>query len=788
VYFTSVPYFTVTSHVPRYRVARVEQTETPDMLKDRNAQLKKQQKPSSKVVAREMCSIMSKGTRTYCHLDDMSLLESSSTGNSNSLLLCVKETPIVAEGDGSSTGDAVVEYGLCFVDPVLCTVTLAQFQDDILRNRLRTVISHHKPTEVLLERDSHSKETEGTLQLLVPDASVVNLRKCEIPSAGEETKALLKEGRYFENDTYPPVLQASLDGLGDGSSELVVSAFGGAVRFLQRSLIDYEVLSHGRCYAYVPPDLPDHVSASQHSSKGDSSTASWVDVDANTPAVIASDSSTRSHMILDSITMNNLEILVNTFDHTSKGSLWSFMNHCRTPFGCRLLKDWVCKPLYDVKDIERRSEAVDELMLTFSVEADKVRGVLKGCPDVERLLSRVHANGLKKRSDGGRDHPEVRAIMYENQKYNSRKIRDFMDLLSGFDILVKACEYLGPAVFERAESSLLRMAIAPTTSTSVPSKSNGKFPLEEIKNLLSFFRDMFDEKQAKRDGFIRPKPGKDEDYDQAKADVVELEKCFEEYLKEQKRETGISDLAYFGSNKDRYQLEVSIKKTGQIPKSWSSKSQKKTHRRYWTPYIEETLARLVESEDRLKEAQMDTMRRVFEKFDHSVRLWSTAISCMSLVDALLALASVSSAPNYTWATMVPHNSSGVDGNIAVMDIRGGRHPMLERAMEDRGDGSFIANDVLLGGSNTEVSGLTQDNDVSSGKVEYGARMMLVSGPNMGGKSTLLRQTCLIAIMAQIGCKVPADKVLSFIYSFVMGTVCFFLIILNFDILIFSRPC
>ena len=83
-----------------YRVARVEQTETPDMLAIRN---KKSAGAKAKVVAREMCSIMSKGTRTYCHLDDLSLLEG---GNANkmensSVLMCIAEVliqPTVVEG------------------------------------------------------------------------------------------------------------------------------------------------------------------------------------------------------------------------------------------------------------------------------------------------------------------------------------------------------------------------------------------------------------------------------------------------------------------------------------------------------------------------------------------------------------------------------------------------------------------------------------------------------------------------------------------------------------------
>ena len=77
--------------------------------------------------------------------------------------------------------------------------------------------------------------------------------------------------------------------------------------------------------------------------------------------------------------------------------------------------------------------------------------------------------------------------------------------------------------------------------------------------------------------------------------------------------TKINDLKYFGSNKDRFQIEVPISSCNKVPAEWTTKSQKKTHRRYWNSTIEDFLATMIEAEDREKEAQKDTLRRVFEK-------------------------------------------------------------------------------------------------------------------------------------------------------------------------------
>jgi DNA mismatch repair protein MSH6 len=257
--------------------------------------------------------------------------------------------------------------------------------------------------------------------------------------------------------------------------------------------------------------------------------------------------------------------------------------------------------------------------------------------------------------------------MYENQTYNTRKIKDFAEILRGFDILVAVLE-----LFEDCplKSPLLKMTL---------SSSGGKFPLQEIKKTLAFFRQLFDEKQAKKDGYIRPLAGVDTQYDDALSDVADIERSFEEYLKEQKRATGLTELCYFGTNKDRYQLEVPMAKVSRVPKDWSSKSQKKTHRRYWTSFIESNLVSLVQAEEKLAYAQKDTMRRVFERFDLNRNIWRAAVSCVGIVDALLSLVSVSSLPGYASPQIMTR--AGTAG--PQLEIVGGRHPMLEQSLAER---------------------------------------------------------------------------------------------------------
>ena len=114
-----------------------------------------------------------------------------------SVLLCLKErlTPLITDdspanhmGDDDTNSqeigsyEMVPEYGICCVDTVVGTITVAQFQDDIQRSRLRTFLARYIPTEVLLEHNHFTQETIGTLRLIAPKAVFEHLRGDEMPS------------------------------------------------------------------------------------------------------------------------------------------------------------------------------------------------------------------------------------------------------------------------------------------------------------------------------------------------------------------------------------------------------------------------------------------------------------------------------------------------------------------------------------------------------------------------------------------------------------------------------
>lgn len=710
-----------------YRVARVEQTETPEMLKERNDS---KGGKKDKVVARELCSIMTKGTRTYCHLDDLSILEECGNDNvSTSLLVSIKEiirnaSQSAAEDsdaalkDGSTTKphEEIIEYGITCVDTVVGSITFAQFQDDQQCSRLRTFLARFVPTEVLLEFNNISEKTLGAVKLLAPKAVIEYLRKNESPTA-MNTLQIISKAQYFGKlpsdqvknaelshyikfaETWPPVLKAIVEGLSDNSSELVLLSFGAALWQLRRSLIDYEVLSLGKCFAYVPPDetaqaliaseeelkqpfqqLPSivqEVSFSEQMLALSENSLDELDLDAVKDAKLHEETNKvqahHRHMVLDEVALTNLEVLVNNYNRTEAGSLWNFVNRCKTLGGRRLLRSWLCRPLFSPLDIAKRRVAVEELLTSLASESEKARGILKNVPDLERLLARVHSNGIKR--TGTADHPDNRAVMYEATQYNIRKIKDFVDILGGLESVVKVCEVFAGLDIQ---SPLLRSIIKPNEESLSSEGRGGRFPLQEVKKTLHYFREIFDEKQAKQDGNIKPKQGVNVDYDTATATVSRLKHELESYLRDMRKVTGISDINFFSTGKDRYQLEVPLSKINRLPSDWYSKSKKSTHQRFWTPWIEGKLSELTRAEAEVQLAQKDTLRSIFEMFDHKRHVWSTASTAISLLDALLALAAVSSLPGYVWPEISEKGDSG-----PVLSILGGRHPMLEYSLAQR---------------------------------------------------------------------------------------------------------
>lgn len=161
--FPEISYGTMADQLVRagYKVARVEQTETVDQLAQRKKKHNKRSgKPTPKVVNREVCSILSLGTRTFCYLDDATALVAAeqpqpSLSSHTGPLLVIREVEFeapVAAAESPDVDDdtppAACEYGITLVDAIRGSVTLGQFADDVLRSRMQTLLASFAPSEV----------------------------------------------------------------------------------------------------------------------------------------------------------------------------------------------------------------------------------------------------------------------------------------------------------------------------------------------------------------------------------------------------------------------------------------------------------------------------------------------------------------------------------------------------------------------------------------------------------------------------------------------------------------
>ncbi|XP_016049760.1 DNA mismatch repair protein Msh6 isoform X2 [Erinaceus europaeus] len=686
-----------------YKVARVEQTETPEMMEARCRKMAHISK-HDRVVRREICRVITKGTQTY------SVLEGDPSENYSKYLLSLKEKKEDSSGHTRA-------YGVCFVDTSLGKFFVGQFSDDRHCSRFRTLVAHYPPVQVLFEKGNLSTETK----MILKGSLSASLQEGLIPGsqfwdAAKTLRTLLEEGYFTEsvNDDNRVLLPEVLKGMTAESdsvgltpgekSELALSALGGCVFYLKKCLIDQELLSMANFEEYVPLDS-DTVSATR-------------------PATFFA--KTNQRMVLDAVTLNNLEILLNGTNGSTEGTLLEKIDTCQTPFGKRLLKQWLCAPLCSPYAINDRLDAIEDLMAVPD-KMSEIVDLLKKLPDLERLLIKIHNVGSPLKSQ---NHPDSRAIMYEETTYSKKKIIDFLSALEGFKVTCKIIGTMEEVV--DFKSKILKQVITLKTRNS-----GGHFP--DLTTELNRWDTAFDHERARKTGVITPKPGFDSDYDQALADIRENEQGLLEYLEKQRSRIGCRAIVYWGIGRNRYQLEIPENfTTRNLPEEYELKSTKKGCKRYWTKTIEKKLANLINAEERRDVSLKDCMRRLFYNFDKNYKDWQSAVECIAVLDVLLCLANYSrggDGPMCRPAILLPEEHTR-----PFLDLKGSRHPCITKTFF--GD-DFIPNDILIGCEEEE-----QENSQTS--------CVLVTGPNMGGKSTLMRQAGLLAVMAQMGCYVPAE--------------------------------
>ncbi len=329
-----------------HKVARVEQTETPQMMEERNLKGMNRCLTSWShcsvmfVVRREVCRITTAGTKTFSFLD-------GDSGSSQSAYLLA----ICEQGDSR---------GICFVDTATGQMQIGQFEDDEQNSRLRTLLAHYPPAEVLCEKGRISSATKNLLsslfrpsqwQQLQPNSqfwsdksTLMHLGGSEyfLPEKEEEAESKGLRGK----DLYPPVLKSMLDD-GDVLSltaksefRLAVRSLGAVIWYLKECLIDHDVLSLKKMSMYSPlgtePTTVDPVSK-QEFAKHMVCTQLLMHIKLFSlfRSILTCILTYFDFQIIDAVSIRNLDILRSSAGgpYTTEGTLYRCLDFCNTPFG-----------------------------------------------------------------------------------------------------------------------------------------------------------------------------------------------------------------------------------------------------------------------------------------------------------------------------------------------------------------------------------------------------------------------------------------------------------------------
>ncbi|MQL53555.1 DNA mismatch repair protein MutS [Desulfofundulus thermobenzoicus] len=384
------------------------------------------------------------------------------------------------------------------------------------------------------------------------------------------------------------------------------------------------------------------------------------------------------YMLIDATTRRNLELTSSLRDGSRWGTLLWVLDHSVTAMGGRLLKSWLERPLQDVHEINKRLDAVAELVAD-NLKRDELHRLLKEIYDLERLASRA--------------------------VYGSAHARDLLTLKSSLAVL--------PAL----QKLLL------TFKTAMWAEIVRELDcLEDIRNLLE--ESLHPEPPAglREGGLIRQ--GYHPEVDSLRLASREGKNWLAQLEAREKERTGIRSLKVGYNKVFGYYLEVTRANLDLVPAHYIRKQTLAGAERFITPELKEMEERILGAEERLVRLEYDLFTAVREKVAGAVRRIQRTAGAVARVDALFSLATAAVKGNY----VRPLVHTGTR-----LLIREGRHPVVERVLPG---GEFVPNDVDLG----------ED-----------TRTILLTGPNMAGKSTYMRQVALLVLMAQMGSFIPASR-------------------------------
>lgn len=413
---------------------------------------------------------------------------------------------------------------------------------------------------------------------------------------------------------------------------------------------------------------------------------------------------------IDQATRRSLEIARTIRTGSREGSLLSVIDKSISPLGSRHLADWVANPLTSVPAIDARLDAVAALV-GDGPSREALRDELRGIYDLERLLARVAT---------GRASP--RDLLFVGRTL--AKLPRVKELVGHLTNRIAG----GKADLGKLQSDIDSAAPGPGL---VPVKEDGLLNQLHIQlDLCTEIRAQLDSAlvddcplSAREGGFIRG--GYSGELDRLRDLAAGGKQWIAKYQAEQIANTGIPTLKVAYNKVFGYYIEITNTHKDKTPGHYIRKQTTVNAERYITSELKEYEEQVVTADERAKELEYELFLKLREAVQAQARRLQATAGVLAQLDVLAALAELAKARGYCRPTIASE---------PVLEIIDGRHPVLDITEPE---GTFVPNDVACGGES--------------------GTMLLITGPNMAGKSTYIRQAALITLMAQLGSFVPAKR-------------------------------
>jgi DNA mismatch repair protein MutS len=404
-------------------------------------------------------------------------------------------------------------------------------------------------------------------------------------------------------------------------------------------------------------------------------------------------------MALDAVTQRNLELL-DSPRNDRRHTLVACLDRTLTPMGARLLREWITHPLRSVEQIVERQNGIAAFCDNAEILA-AFREQLKNVRDIERVLARLSVG-----TGNARD-----LVALKESLAALPNLKNTLTMLRESSIpaaIVPGSHHGGDAALTGNLAFSLISGI-------------GEFP--EIVGLLTRAVEDAPPLASREGGMIKPA------YSTELDELRQASKSGKDWVAAlQQREierTGIGSLKVRFNSVFGYYIEVTKSNLAKVPADYIRKQTVTTGERFYTPELKEMEGKIIGAEDKAKALEYGLFLQLRQTVLEQSRQIQQTAGAIAALDALAGLAELARHHNYCRPVIN-------DGDR--IEINDGRHPVLEQTLiEER----FVPNDSLLDATENQI--------------------LIITGPNMAGKSTYIRQVALLVVMAQMGSFIPAAK-------------------------------